>query len=178
MLEQNILVVVDYQNDFVTGPLKVPGADKIEAAVIKHINAAYKHGDRVIFLKDTHPKTYLQTLEGKNLPVEHGFAGSHGHKLYGGVEKLENQHGSITIEKRQFGALNIAAQLSAAQVVPKEFALIGVATEICVISNALILKSQFCEVPIKVYRNACAGMTKAAEAAAFDVMRSCHIEIL
>jgi len=177
MLEQKVLIVVDYQNDFVSGPLKVPGADKIESAVISRINTAYQNGDKVIFLKDTHPKTYLDTLEGRNLPVEHCIAASKGHKLYGAVAALEGMHGSITIEKRQFGTFDIAARLKAAQVVPTEFALIGVAAEICVISNALILKSQFRETPVKIYADGCKGMSKAAEAAAWAVARACHITV-
>ena len=178
MLEQNVLVVVDYQNDFVSGPLKVPDADKIEDAVAARITAAYANGDTVIFLKDTHPKTYLKTLEGKNLPVEHCIAETHGHKLYGKVSLLEGLHGSISINKRQFGTTDIPARLKAAQILPKEFALIGVAAEICVISNALILKSQFRETPIKIYADACAGMTKAAVLAAWSVAKACHIEIV
>ena len=177
MLEQNVLVVVDYQNDFVCGPLKVPGADAIEAAVAARIEAAYKNGDRVIFLKDTHPKTYLKTLEGKHLPVEHCIAESEGHDLYGKVKALEGKHGSITIEKLQFGTFDLPHRLKALQVVPKEFALIGVATEICVISNALILKSQFRETPVKICADACAGMSKAAQDAAFSVAKACHVEI-
>jgi len=178
MLEQKILVVVDYQNDFVTGALNVPGAYKIESAVIERINAAYENGDRVIFLKDTHPKTYLQTLEGKNLPIEHCIAESEGHNLYGKVKALEGLCGSITIEKLQFGTTEIPQRLKALQVSPKEFALVGVAAEICVISNALILKTQFRETPIKIYKDACAGMTKAAVDAALSVAKSCHIEII
>ena len=178
MLEQNVLVVVDYQNDFVSGPLKVPGAVEIENAIVKRINAAYENGDRVVFLKDTHPKTYLQTLEGKNLPVEHCIAESEGHNLYGKVKALEGRCGSTTIEKLQFGTTDIPARLKALQVVPKEFALTGVATEICVISNALILKTQFRETPVKIYSDACAGMTKAAVEAALSVAKSCQIEII
>jgi nicotinamidase-related amidase len=178
MLEQNILVVIDYQNDFVTGPLKVPGADKIENAVAKRINAAYENGDRVIFLKDTHPKTYLKTLEGKNLPVEHCISMSEGHNLYGKIKALEGLHGSITIEKLQFGTTDIPSRLTRLQVVPREFALIGVASEICVISVALILKTQFRETPIKIYSEATAGMTKAAVEAAWSVCKSCHIEVI
>lgn len=178
MLEQNVLVVVDYQNDFVTGSLKIPGADKIEAAMVKRINEAYENGDRVVFLKDTHPKSYLNTLEGQNLPVMHCIVETEGHKLYGQVRPLEGKHGSITIEKMQFGALDIPAKLKTAQVIPKEFALIGVATDICVISNALILKSQCRETPVKIYRDACAGTTKAAEEASFAVAQSCHIKII
>lgn len=178
MLEQNILVVVDYQNDFVRGPSKVPGADAVEGAVAAHIAAAYENGDRVIFLKDTHPKTYLKTLEGKHLPVEHCISETEGHNLYGKVKALEGKHGSVTIEKLQFGTFDIPARLKTLQVVPKEFALIGVATEICVISNALILKSQFRETPVKIYADACAGMSKAASDAAFGVAKSCHIEVI
>ena len=178
MLEQNILVVVDYQNDFVTGPLKVPGAVEIENAVVKRIKAAFENGDRVIFLKDTHQKTYLKTLEGKNLPVEHCIIESEGHQLYGKVKALEGLQGSITIEKLQFGTTDIPERLKRLRVSPREFALIGVASEICVISNALILKTQFRETPIKIYSDACAGMTKAAIEAAWSVCKSCHIDVL
>ncbi len=177
MLEQKILVVVDYQNDFVTGSLKVPGAAGIEGAVAKRINDAYANGDQVIFLKDTHPATYLKTLEGKNLPVKHCIVSTKGHALYGAVAALENKNGSMTIEKMQFGTLEIPHRLKTAQIIPKEFALIGVATDICVISNALILKSQFRETPVKIFRDACAATSAEAEAATYKVAASNHIAV-
>ena len=177
MLEQKILVVVDYQNDFVSGSLSIPDAAEIENAVVKRIEAAYADGDRVIFLKDTHSNTYLKTLEGKNLPVKHCIAKTEGHMLYGKVKDLEGRNGSITIEKAQFGTLDIPNRLKIAQIVPKEFALIGVALDICVISNALILKSQFREVPVKIYKDGCAATSPAAEKATYAVAASCHISV-
>ena len=178
MLEQNVLVVVDYQNDFVCGSLPVPDAAAIEDAVAQRVEAAYQNGDRVIFLKDTHPKTYLQTQEGKHLPVPHCIGGTKGHGLYGRLKALEGLHGSVTVEKLQFGTFDIPARLKTLRVAPKSFTVIGVATEICVISNALILKSQFRETPVTIDSGACAGLSKEAEDAAFSVARACQIEIV
>ncbi|MDR1092866.1 MAG: cysteine hydrolase [Clostridiales bacterium] len=178
MFEKKILIIVDYQTDFVTGSLKVPGAAALESGIAERVEKAYADGDKVVFLKDTHPKSYLQTREGRCLPVGHCIIGTEGHELYGKVKALENRHGSSTLDKLQFGCLDIPRLLRGEQIRPAEFVLAGLATEICVISNALILKAQFREVPVKIESALCAGLTPEGQEAALAVARACQVEIV
>ena len=178
MFEKKVLVVVDYQNDFVTGTLKAPGAVALEGRISERIEKAYDDGDKVVFLKDTHPKSYLQTQEGKRLPIEHCIVESEGHELYGKVKELENKHGSTSLEKLQFGSLDIAKLLYTEQIKPTEISVIGLVTEMCVITNALILKTQFRETPIKIEGALCAGATKEGHKAALLVAKACQIDII
>ena len=178
MFERKILVVVDYQNDFVKGPLKAPGAAALEGPLCRRIEKAYADGDKVIFLKDTHPKSYLLTQEGRRLPVEHCIVESEGHELYGKVKELENKHGASSLEKLQFGSLDIPRLLHNEQIKPTEFCVCGLVTEMCVISNALILKAQFREVPVKLEGKLCAGVTKEGHEAALLVAKSCQVDVI
>ena len=178
MFEKKLLVVVDYQNDFVTGPLKAPGAAALERPLCARIEKAYADGDKVVFLKDTHPKSYLQTQEGRRLQIEHCIVESEGHELYGKVKELENKHGATSLEKLQFGSLDIAKLLHTEQIMPTEISVAGLVTEMCVITNALILKTQFREVPVKIEGKLCAGVTKEGHEAALKVAKACQIDVI
>jgi len=178
MLEKKVLIVVDYQSDFVDGSLKVAGAAALEIPLAARIAQAYDDGDKVIFLKDVHPTSYMQTLEGKYLPVEHCIVDTPGAALYGKVKTLEHQHGSSTIEKLQFGTLEIHRLLHNEQIKPIEFTLAGLTTDICVISNAIILKTQFRETPVKIIASLCAGLTNEGHEAALKVAKACQVEVL
>ncbi|GHU99452.1 amidase [Clostridia bacterium] len=178
MFEKKVLIVVDYQVDFVAGALKAEGAAALETPLCQRIERAYDDGDKVIFLKDTHPKSYLQTLEGHYLPVEHCIVDTKGRELYGKVKALENKHGSSTVEKLQFGCLDIHRLLHNEQIQPIEFVLAGLVTEMCVISTALILKAQFRETPVKIEAALCAGATQEGQEAALKVARACQVEVI
>jgi nicotinamidase-related amidase len=178
MLEKKVLIIVDYQVDFVSGSLAVAGAAALEDGIAARIRRAYDDGDKVIFLKDTHPKSYLDTLEGKYLPVEHCIAGTEGHALYGKVRELEHRDGASTLEKLQFGTLDIPRLLRREQIAPTEIVLAGVATDICVISNALILKAQFREVPVRIEGALCAGITPERHEAALLAARCCQVDVI
>jgi nicotinamidase-related amidase len=162
------LIVIDMQNDFVTGSLVNPAAE----AIIPFIKAECESGkyDRIIFTQDTHRENYLETQEGKHLPIKHCIRGTEGWAV---VPELRG-FADNTIEKGQFGAtqwMGIAFALN------DEVTLVGTCTDICVISNALILKAFFPETKITVLAKGCAGLTPEKHAAALEVMKSCQINV-
>lgn len=162
------LIVIDMQNDFVTGSLGTKEAQAIVPNVKKKIQEYVNRGDQIIFTRDTHYSNYLETQEGKMLPVEHCIYDTEGWEI---VDELEVMN-CIYVNKTSFGwdgwlKLNY-----------EEIELIGVCTDICVISNALILKAQFPEVKITVDASCCAGVTPGLHEAALKVMKSCQINMI
>lgn len=146
---RKILIVVDMQNDFVTGALGSEDAQKILPGVRAKIDAYHKEDAEVIFTRDTHGEDYMQTNEGKHLPVPHCIKGTDGWQIC--------------------SALTDGSDL--------QIELIGVCTDICVVSNALILKAYYPEATVKVDAGCCAGVTKKAHAAALQTMKSCQVEV-
>lgn len=171
----DVLIVVDMQNDFINGSLGTPEAQKIVSNVANKVKS-YRYADNlVIFTKDTHYRSlYPKSQEGKHLPVEHCIYGTHGWEIPD-VILAEAPKDSVFVTKGTFGKTYWN------DVIPcevKSIQLVGVCTDICVISNALILKSQFPEVNISVDSWCCAGTTVERHSAALEVMRSCQIEVL
>lgn len=162
------LIVVDMQNDFVTGSLGTKEAQIIIPNVKRKIQEYADRGDQIIFTRDTHYTNYLETQEGKMLPVEHCVYTTKGWQIVEGLEV----HGCIYIDKETFGWNNWNDYDC------EEIELIGVCSDICVISNALILKAQFPEVKITVDASCCAGVTPELHEAALKVMRSCQIHVI
>lgn len=163
-----LLVVVDMQKDFITGPLGTPEAERIVPAVA----ALVKESDRVVYTKDTHREDYLETQEGKHLPVKHCIEGTEGWEI---LPEVFKEH-SLVFQKPTFGSLALASWAS--KLGFDKIVLCGVCTDICVISNALLLKAELPEAEIAVVADACAGATPEKHRAALEVMRSCQIEIL
>ena len=182
-MKQKILVVVDMQNDFVDGSLGTKEAESIVSSVCKKINEARTKEKAMVFAtKDTHTVNYLETREGRFLPVKHCIKGTEGWQINNKVaEALED---AAIIEKYSFGSLTlpdvIAEELQIREIAPKdaEIELIGLCTDICVISNALILKARFPETDIFADASCCAGVTPEKHLAALETMRSCQIEII
>lgn len=176
--EMKILIVVDYQNDFVTGSLGSQAALDIYPNVKAKIEEYKKNKFPVIFTKDTHFEDYPQTQEGKNLPVSHCVWGSEGHNIYGSLD----EGASVVLEKYTFGDLTIADNIKHSFLkpftCPKEIEIIGVATDICVISNAAILKAAFPETLITVDASCCAGITPELHEKALDVMESFQVKVI
>lgn len=163
-----VLIIVDMQNDFVTGSLGSKEAQAIVPNVKKKIIEYADRGDRVIFTRDTHEENYLDTPEGKKLPVKHCINGTAGWQIVPGLE-IENCE---YVNKPTFGWLQwdrFGAQ--------DEIELIGVCTDICVISNALILKAKYPEAIISVDASCCAGVTPEKHKAALEVMKSCQVDV-
>ena len=162
------LIVIDMQNDFVTGPLGTKEAQAIVPNVKRKIQEYAKRGDKIIFTRDTHYSNYLETQEGKMLPVEHCMYTTKGWQIVDGL----TVPGCKYINKETFGRNNWNDYNY------EEIEIIGVCTDICVISNALILKAQFPEVKITVDASCCAGVTPELHDAALKVMRSCQINVI
>ena len=168
-----MLVVIDMQNDFVSGSLGTKEAQAIVQNVVKRIETF--NGD-VVFTQDTHPSSYLQSQEGTFLPVQHCIKNTEGWEL---VEPIKKLIIGQVYEKPTFGSLLLAESLkNVNERTPlRSITLIGLCTDICVVSNALLLKAFFPEVPIHVDAACCAGTTPENHRAALQVMRMCQIII-
>lgn len=171
---KKILVVVDMQNDFISGALGSPAARKIVPAVARKINERRSQGYGIVFTMDTHGKDYLSTAEGRALPVEHCIKGSYGWRLCEEISAAAE--GCETFEKGAFGSRALIAYLE--KIHPDEIEFIGLCTDICVISNAITAKTFLPETTITVDGSCCAGSTEEGHAAALSAMRSCQIKII
>ena len=176
-MAESVLVVVDMQNDFVNGALGTKEAEAIVPAVSELVG---HFKGTVVFTQDTHDENYLNTQEGKHLPVPHCIKGTDGWQLVPSLVTWQEEHQSQVFEKPQFGSKALAeamAQLHATKGI-SDITLVGICTDICVLSNAILLKAFLSEVPIKVVANCCAGVTPAQHEAALTAMKSCQIEIV
>ena len=161
------LIVVDMQKDFVDGSLGTKEAVAILENVKNKIEEYKKNGDEIIFTRDTHQENYMSTNEGKHLPVIHCIEGTPGWEIYDGLYV----DGAEIINKPSFGYTGWD-KYSFEQV-----ELIGLCTDICVISNALIIKALFPEISVSVDSGCCAGVTPEKHEAALETMRSCQVEV-
>ena len=180
----DLLIVVDMQRDFISGPLGSEQARAIVPAVCARIRQASAEGTQVIFTLDTHGEDYLSTREGRLLPVPHCISGTVGWTLEPAVAS-ECTRGMSTIEKPTFGSTELAhhaAQLAAMRGAPDgkgmTIELCGVCTDVCVVSNAMLLKAALPEADILVQAALCAGVTPEKHEAALTTMRSCQIQVV
>lgn len=171
---RKLLVVVDMQKDFVDGALGTKEAVQIVPTVVKKIQS-YDIRD-VFVTRDTHQTDYMETQEGKNLPVEHCIEGTPGWELNEDVAEVTR--GATFINKPTFGSTELASMISEiASNEEIEIELIGLCTDICVVSNALVLKAFMPEVKISVDSSCCAGVTPDKHDAALETMKSCQINV-
>lgn len=168
---KKLLVVVDMQKDFIDGSLGTKEAQEIVSAVAEKIEAYQAAGDEVVFTYDTHEENYLDTQEGKKLPVVHCIKGTPGWELDQALQKYEGKR----FEKPTFGSRSLAEWASFQEF--EEVELVGLCTDICVISNALLLKAYMPEMPVAVDASCCAGVTPASHNNALEAMKMCQIEI-
>ena len=171
---KKLLVVVDYQNDFVTGSLGSEQALAVCSAICSRIAAARQEGTDVCFTLDTHGPDYMQTTEGKYLPVPHCLKNSEGWQLYPAVAALV-QDGDTFVEKETFGSEKLYELIKEAGYTHVE--LCGVVTDICVISNAVVVRTANPMAEITVYKDAVATTDEAKQQAALEVMASLQIQI-
>lgn len=172
---KRILVVVDMQNDFVDGALGSREAEAIVPAVVKKIEGF----DGEIFVTyDTHFDNYMQSAEGKKLPVPHCIKGTKGWELNADVKRSLEGKRYTSVEKITFGSVDLPGLIRDA-VGDDDFSVevIGLCTDICVVSNALIIKANFPETSICVDASCCAGVTPEKHDAALETMRSCQIDV-
>lgn len=170
-----VLTVIDMQNDFIDGSLGTKEAQQIVPKVIERIK---NFDGRILATRDTHKENYLETEEGKKLPVIHCVRDTKGWEIQPEIAELI---GGNPIDKPSFGSVVLSQVLKAVHenVEPIEsVTLIGVCTDICVISNALLLKAYMPEVPIIVDASCCAGVTPETHIQALGAMKMCQIEIV
>ena len=172
-----ILVVIDMQNDFVRGSLSNPAAEAIVPKIKERIKAARENKEMVIFTQDTHMEDYLETEEGKKLAIEHCIYGTDGWQI---VDELKDDAG-LCVLKPSFASFDLIDRiqtLSNSMNERPEIEICGVCTDICIVSNALMLRSAFYNDKVAVNESLCAGTTKEKHDAAIAVMRSCMIDII
>ncbi len=162
------LIVVDMQKDFIDGALGTKEAVAIVENVKKKIATYQQNGDEIIFTRDTHQADYMNTNEGKHLPVEHCIEGTEGWM----IEKSLEVPNAIYINKPTFGYLNWADYKL------EEVEMVGLCTDICVVSNALIIKATYPEIKVTVDASCCAGVTPESHAAALTTMKMCQVEVI
>ena len=172
---KKILIVVDMQNDFVDGALGTKEAVSMVDHVVEKIENFV--GD-IIVTYDTHQENYMDTQEGKNLPVPHCIRGTEGWELDQRVQEALNKKKYKIIEKPTFGAVELPEYVKATYD-PSEISieLIGLCTDICVVSNALLLKAHFVETEISVDASCCAGVTPESHEAALTTMKMCQVKV-
>ena len=172
--KKDYLIVVDMQNDFITGALGSAEAQAIVPAVVDLAKSF--NPDNICFTRDTHYESYLDTAEGQHLPVKHCIKGSDGWLV---IDELKDALGWALayVNKETFGYSEWAKVFPDVNQIGS-ITLCGVCTDICVVSNALILKALYPEVPISVVANCCAGVTPEKHEAALETMRSCQINVI
>lgn len=171
-----ILIVVDYQNDFVDGTLGFDGAEKLDAAIAKKIHE-YGEGN-VFFTRDTHSENYLQTREGRNLPVEHCVKDTKGWEVYGETKKALEEVKAEGFDKESFG-LSITHEI--ARKLPKivdEVELVGLVSNICVLSNAVIFQTYYPSATIVVDAALTNSFDSVLNQKALDVMEGLQVKVL
>ena len=166
-----ILVVVDMQKDFIDGALGTPEA----LAIVPCVKALIEGFDgKVLFTRDTHFENYMQTEEGRKLPVPHCIKDTEGWQIHPALEALRT---TPAIDKLTFGSRELISLLADEQEI-ESITLCGLCTDICVISNALLIKAFYPEIPLFVVESACAGVTPESHKNALDAMRMCQVEII
>lgn len=178
----DILIVVDMQNDFVSGALGTPEAIDIVPYVVGRVVDGMNRGEEILFTRDTHGPDYLDTQEGKRLPVPHCIGGTEGWEI---IPQLQ-EYAAHPIDKPTFGSRELGALLKARdedlrkQGKPgvEKVTLIGVCTDICVLSNALLVKAFLPEAEIVVEAARCAGVTPEAHRTALAAMGPCQITVI
>lgn len=168
-----LLVVIDMQNDFIDGALGTDQAVSIVDRVADRIRIARAEGTEVWFTRDTHAEDYLSTQEGRHLPVPHCIRNTAGWEISPRLDVAD----SVIIDKPAFGSVALAQKIAELENL-ESVELVGLCTDICVISNAMLIKAHLPELPVKVDSSYCAGVTPASHENALNAMKMCQIEIL
>lgn len=178
---RDLLVVIDMQNDFIDGALGTPQAQAIVDPAVAVISS---YDPRDIFAtRDTHPDNYMETQEGRHLPVKHCIRGSEGWQINERVARA--LRGAQIIDKPSFGSTVLAEKIAEIEKEERrtrdegiQVTLLGLCTDICVVSNALLIKAFLPETPVRVIPSCCAGVTPQSHQAALETMRMCQVEMV
>ncbi|PXV95556.1 nicotinamidase-related amidase [Lachnotalea glycerini] len=172
-MKNKVLIVVDMQKDFIDGALGSERAVSIVKNVEEKIKTYHDGGNTVIFTRDTHGENYVETQEGRNLPVYHCIKGTSGWEISSKLNTID----AVIIDKPTFGSVELMKYLS--DFYPeREFELVGLCTDICVISNAIMLKAFLPEAKVSVDAACCAGVTLDSHKNALEAMKMCQIYII
>ena len=170
---EKLLIIIDMQNDFIDGALANPAAQAIVPGIAE---LAKNWTGRIGVTYDTHNENYMETQEGRNLPVPHCILNTEGHKLNAQIAEATNNRVSYTVFKPTFGfsdwghyGFNFHFD---------EVVVVGTCTDICVVSNVLAIKAAYPELKVTVIENLCAGLTPEKHAAAIEVMKSCQVNVI
>ena len=183
-MSNKYLVVVDMQNDFITGSLGTKEAQGIVPHVVERIKKAKEEGWEIFCTKDTHYRDYPMTPEGQKLPILHCIYGTEGHNIHPDVLEAMKEYPVMEYAKTTFGSLNLADDISnfVKNELPAQslavIEIIGLRTDVCVVSNTLLLKAYLPEAQIFVNSSFCAGVTPELHEAALKTMASCQIHII
>lgn len=168
------LIIIDMQNDFITGSLANPAAQAIVDPIVDLIG---HWAGNVVATRDTHAYNYLTTLEGKKLPIEHCLMNTSGWCIEDRIMRALYERGNHIIDKRNSFAPNWGTN-SCGDCLLDDVFIVGTCTDICVISSALVIKSAYPDKNVAVFEDLCAGTTPERHKAAIEVMKSCQIDIL
>lgn len=173
-MSKKFLIVVDMQNDFVSGSLGTKEAEDIVSRVVKKVT---EFDGQIYFTQDTHEDYYMQTQEGKLLPVEHCIIGTQGWKLIQELEEIQKAKNLKVFQKSTFGSTKLAEELQKIWQMDKieSVELVGLCTDVCVISNALMIKAYLPEVPVYVDASCCAGVNPDSHTTSLNAMKACQI---
>lgn len=177
---KKLLVVIDYQKDFVDGALGFEESVTLEEGIYNKVNENLKEGNKVLFTYDTHEINYLETREGKNLPVVHCIKGTEGHKLFGKLQKFEHNKNVISYEKYGFGLapedmIKISKEIGEDL---EEIEIVGVVTNICVISNFVMFQSQYRNADIVVDASLCASFDESLHSKTLDIIEGLQGKVI
>ena len=177
---KKLLVVIDYQKDFVDGTLGFEKATTLENGIYDKVNKYLQNGDKVLFTYDTHSEDYLKTREGKNLPVAHCIEGSEGHDLYGKLKEFVGAENTVHYKKYGFGLspedmINIASEIGNDI---EEIEIVGVVTNICVVSNMVMFQSQYRNAEIIVDGSLCASFDDVLHEKTLDVIEGLQGKVI
>lgn len=174
-----LLVVVDYQKDFVNGALGFKKAETLEEGIYNKINKYLEDGNKVLFTYDTHYDKYLETREGKNLPVKHCIIDTEGHELYGKINEFKGKVNTLHYNKQAFGIspediIKLKKEIGSEI---EEIELLGVVTNMCVISNVVTLQSAYVNANISVDAALCASFDDGLHDKALDVIEALQVKV-
>lgn len=177
---KKLLVVIDYQKDFVDGALGFKKAEILEEGIYNKVKKYLENEDKVVFTYDTHFENYLETREGKNLPVPHCYINTEGHDLYGRLKEFKNMKNTFHYNKEAFGispkdmlkmVVDIGSDID-------EIEFVGVVSNMCVISNVIIFQSQYVNAQITVDGRLCASFDESLHYKALDVIESLQVKVI
>lgn len=170
---KKLLIIVDYQNDFVDGALGFEGAETLEEKILERVLTFEKNKDDIVFTLDTHQKDYLETMEGKKLPIPHCLEGSKGHEVYGRLKKYADKYPAF--KKETFGSKELARYLESHKYDYVE--LVGLVSNICVFTNAVIAKTILPNAEIVVLKDCTGSNDLDIQEKSFAVLENLHIEV-